>query len=194
MARLEARRGDIRLLRSADQVAVVGKPRYGGVLKIVSYTSAKISRSASPIFLIQTGYSSSSPRILPEYSLPISLVHGWNLYLMSVSAASRVPAELSLRRALEAAADSWEATLGHGVRSHSTSYVSLESPPGARREGTHAGGGSQPEERHGLAVEVFNIDRRRKTPVRRVFEQIYSYPTSFSEPRLDPRVFNQPLP
>jgi hypothetical protein len=31
-----------------------------------------------------------------------------------------------------------------------------------------AGGGSQKEERHGLAADVLRIDRRRKNPVRRV--------------------------
>jgi hypothetical protein len=38
------------------------------------------------------------------------------------------------------------------------------------RETTQAGGGSQPEERHNLAAEVHMINRRRKNPVRRVFE------------------------
>jgi hypothetical protein len=34
---------------------------------------------------------------------------------------------------------------------------------------TQDGGGSQSEERHGMAVEVHGIDRRRKNPVRMVF-------------------------
>jgi hypothetical protein len=72
---------------------------------------------------------------------------------------------------LESAAASGEATPGKGVRRQSTSLVSIESPMGMKREATHAGGGSQPEKRHALAVEVLKIDR--KNPVRRdgrVFE------------------------
>jgi hypothetical protein len=45
---------------------------------------------------------------------------------------------------------------------------------GVRLGATQAGGGSQPEVRHGLAVEVHMIDRRRKNPVRRVFGKIIS--------------------
>jgi hypothetical protein len=41
--------------------------------------------------------------------------------------------------------------------------VRLESPMGARREATHAGGGSQPQERHGEAAVVHIIDRGRMT-------------------------------
>jgi hypothetical protein len=41
---------------------------------------------------------------------------------------------------------------------------------GARLEATRDGGGSQPEERHGLAAEVHMTDRREKNPVRRIFE------------------------
>jgi hypothetical protein len=40
---------------------------------------------------------------------------------------------------------------------------------GVRLGATHDGGGSEQEERHGLAAEVHMIDRRRKNPVRRVF-------------------------
>jgi hypothetical protein len=36
--------------------------------------------------------------------------------------------------------------------------------------GYAGGGGFQPEERHGMAAEVHIIIRRRKKPVRRVFE------------------------
>jgi hypothetical protein len=46
----------------------------------------------------------------------------------------------------------------------------FEYPLWARRDATHDGGGSQPEERHGLAAEVHGIIRRQKTPVRGVFE------------------------
>jgi hypothetical protein len=56
--------------------------------------------------------------------------------------------------------------------------MNLESPLGTMREATQAGGESQPEERHGLTAEVLRIDRRRKNPVRRVFESIFPpYPT-----------------
>jgi hypothetical protein len=40
---------------------------------------------------------------------------------------------------------------------------------GVRLGATKDKGGSQPEERHGLAAEVHMIDRRRQDPVRRVF-------------------------
>jgi hypothetical protein len=40
--------------------------------------------------------------------------------------------------------------------------------PGMRLGNKHDGGGSQKEERLGLAAEVHRIDRRRKNPVRRV--------------------------
>jgi hypothetical protein len=46
------------------------------------------------------------------------------------------------------------------------SHVSFMSPLGARLEATHDGGGSQPEERHGMAAEVARIICRRKNPVR----------------------------
>jgi hypothetical protein len=50
------------------------------------------------------------------------------------------------------------------------SPVSFMSPHGARLEATHDGGGSQPEERHGLASEVLlRIIRRQKNPVGGVF-------------------------
>jgi hypothetical protein len=41
---------------------------------------------------------------------------------------------------------------------------------GTKLDATQDGGGSQPEERHGMAAEVHMIDRRQKNPVRRVFE------------------------
>jgi hypothetical protein len=99
---------------------------------------------------------------------------------------------VSRRRALELAADSREAPPRYGVRWKSTSLMSFESHLGVRRKAMHAGGGSQPEEPHGLAAEVLRIDRRRKNPVQRVFEHIFPYTTSFAERRLDPRV--QPTP
>jgi hypothetical protein len=42
-----------------------------------------------------------------------------------------------------------------------TLSMGLEPPLGARRDAAHAGGGSRPEKRHGLAVEVPWIDRRQ---------------------------------
>jgi hypothetical protein len=42
------------------------------------------------------------------------------------------------------------------------SLVSFASPQGARLEATQDGGGSQPEERHGMGAEVIMIIRRRK--------------------------------
>jgi hypothetical protein len=47
-----------------------------------------------------------------------------------------------------------------------TNTASFQSPLGARLEATHDGGGSQPEERHGLAAAVLRITCRRKNPVR----------------------------
>jgi hypothetical protein len=52
------------------------------------------------------------------------------------------------------------------------SHVSFMSPLGARLEATQDGGGSQPEERHGLAAEVLRITRRRKNPVRGFLENV----------------------
>jgi hypothetical protein len=68
------------------------------------------------------------------------------------------------------------------------SPASSKSPLGARLEATHDGGGSEPEERHGLAAEVLRIIRRRKNPVRGVFGKIFPYPPYFEERRLDPCV------
>jgi hypothetical protein len=51
------------------------------------------------------------------------------------------------------------------------SHVSFMSSLGERIEATEDGGGSQPEERHGLAAEVLRIIRRRKNPVRGVFRK-----------------------
>jgi hypothetical protein len=45
----------------------------------------------------------------------------------------------------------------------------FKSPLGARPDATQDGGGSQPEERHGMAATVLRITRRRKNPVRGVF-------------------------
>jgi hypothetical protein len=72
-------------------------------------------------------------------------------------------------------------------------HVSFKSPPGARPEATHDGGGSQPEERHGQAAAVLTITRRRRNPVRGVFGDIYPYPPSFEERRLDPCASRYPV-
>jgi hypothetical protein len=48
------------------------------------------------------------------------------------------------------------------------------------------------EERHGLAAVVLRIARRRKSPVRGVFGEIFPYPPSFEERRLDPCVLPTP--
>jgi hypothetical protein len=92
--------------------------------------------------------------------LTYSHVNGWGMYyVMSYLAARRAWAGMSSRRALEMAANNMEAMLGHGGRWQSYNLMSFESPFGARREAAHVGGGSQPEERHGLAAEVLKIDR-----------------------------------
>jgi hypothetical protein len=57
--------------------------------------------------------------------------------------------------------------------------VSFESLQESRLEASQDGGGSQPEERHGLAAEVLMIDSRLKNPVRRVFGYIISEPDIF---------------
>jgi hypothetical protein len=56
-------------------------------------------------------------------------------------------------------------------------HVSCTSPLGARLEATQDGGGSQPEERHGLAAEVLRIIRCLKKPVRGVFRRNMLVPT-----------------
>jgi hypothetical protein len=63
---------------------------------------------------------------------------------------------------------------------------------GSRLEATQDGGGTQPEERHGLAAEVLKIIRRRKSPVRGVLEKTLPYPPCFEERRLDPYVMQTP--
>jgi hypothetical protein len=68
-------------------------------------------------------------------------------------------------------------------------HVSFKSPPRARLEATHDGGGSQPEERHGLAAEVLRIIRRRKNPVRGVLENCDLLRSGDSIP-----LFYQPFP
>ena len=70
---------------------------------------------------------------------------------------------------MELAADTWEAALVTALASSRQPCESLRSPLGARPDVTQEGGGSQPEERHGLAAEVGRIIRRRKNPVRGVF-------------------------
>jgi hypothetical protein len=62
---------------------------------------------------------------------------------------------------------------------------------GARHDATHDGGGSQPDERHGLAAALLRITRRRKSPVRGVLEKL-PYPPSFEDRRLDPCVLPTP--
>jgi hypothetical protein len=89
--------------------------------------------------------------------------YGWDMCLRVCFAATRVRTDLSRRRALELVVDSREAALGHRFRWQPANHVRLESPFGARREATQAGGGSQPEERHSLAAEVHMIVRRQKT-------------------------------
>jgi hypothetical protein len=63
---------------------------------------------------------------------------------------------------------------------------------GARLDDTQDGGGSQPEERHGLAAGVLRIARRRKSPVREVFRKI-PVPTFLDDRRLDPCVLPTPF-
>ena len=92
---------------------------------------------------------------------------------------------------LELAADSWEAALGTALASSRQPCESLKSPLGARPDATQDGGGSQPEERHGLAAAVLRIARRRKSPVRGVLEK-FPYPPSFEDRRLDPCVLPTP--
>ena len=79
---------------------------------------------------------------------------------------------------LELAADSWEAALGTTLASSRQPCENLKSPLGARPDATQDGGGSQPEERHGLAAAVPRIARRRKSPVRGVLGKI-PVPTIF---------------
>jgi hypothetical protein len=67
---------------------------------------------------------------------------------------------------LEMAADSWEAALGTALASIRRPCESLRSPMGARPDATQDGGGSHPEERHGVAAAVIRIARRRESPVR----------------------------
>jgi hypothetical protein len=76
------------------------------------------------------------------------------MYLRGCFAATRVRTDVTWRWALEMAADISEARPWQGVHGQPTGLVSLESPLGPRREATQAGGGSQPEEQHGLAAEV----------------------------------------
>jgi hypothetical protein len=74
------------------------------------------------------------------------------------------------------------------------SHVSFKSPLGARPEATHDGGGSQPEERHGLAAKVLRIIRRRKNPARGVFGEYFRTCTHHLLRSGDSiHVFNQPL-
>jgi hypothetical protein len=61
------------------------------------------------------------------------------------------------------------------------------------------GGGSQPEERHGVAAEVHRIHHRQKKPVRRVFELNVFKPDIFcgaatrSASSTNPSPFRYPL-
>jgi hypothetical protein len=88
------------------------------------------------------------------------------MYPRGCFAATRVRTDVSWRRVLEVAADRREAAPRHGARYQPTNRVGFESPLGARREATQGGGGSQPEERQGMAVEVHMLIRRRKNHVR----------------------------
>jgi hypothetical protein len=55
------------------------------------------------------------------------------------------------------------------------------------------GGGSQPEERHGLAAAVLRITRRRRNPVRGVFGK-YSHTHHLLRNGNSIHVLGQPLP
>jgi hypothetical protein len=72
---------------------------------------------------------------------------------------------------LELAAESREVAQGKSARWTSTSPLEVQPPidrgEAVRHETKHAGGGSQAEERHGLAAGVLRIGRRLKSPVRR---------------------------
>jgi hypothetical protein len=57
--------------------------------------------------------------------------------------------------------------------------VSFKSPLGARLEATHDGGGSQPEERHGLAAEVRHDHLPLDKPATGVFWKNIPVPTIF---------------
>jgi hypothetical protein len=54
--------------------------------------------------------------------------------------------------------------------------VSFKAPIGARLLATKDGGGSQPEERLGMAEKVLMSIRRRKTAVRVIFGKLFPYP------------------
>jgi hypothetical protein len=71
-------------------------------------------------------------------------------------------------------------------------HASVTSPLVARLEATEDGGGSQPEERHGMAAKVLGVIRRRKNPVRGVLGKEFQYQPSFEERRLDPCVLPTP--
>jgi hypothetical protein len=72
--------------------------------------------------------------------------------------------------------------------------ASFKSPMRVRLETTQDGGGSQPKKRHGLAVEVLRIIRRREIPVRGVFGKKYSRTHHFLRSGDSILVFYQPLP
>jgi hypothetical protein len=96
------------------------------------------------------------------------------MYMRGRFAATKVRTDLGWRRALELAAEGREATHGQGARWQPTGPVGLESPLGARRETTQAGGGSHHDEkRQGLGAEVHMIIRRQKNPVRRILEYFF---------------------
>jgi hypothetical protein len=59
------------------------------------------------------------------------------------------------------------------------SHVRFESPLGVSLRATQDGGGSQPEERHGLAAKVHKIYRHRENPVHKVFGKLISLPNIF---------------
>jgi hypothetical protein len=91
------------------------------------------------------------------------------------------------------AAGSWAAAPGKGARWTTTNHVDTEPPIEGRHDAKQAGGGSQPRERHGLAAEVFMINRHRKDPVRRGFRLHISAPDFFVD-GASIHALDQPLP
>jgi hypothetical protein len=92
---------------------------------------------------------------------------------------------------LELAAGSREAALGQGALNKACDIrVSL----GVRLGATHGGGGSQPEERHGMAADVLKIDRRRKKHGTEGFRIINFRTLHLLRSGNSIIEFNQPLP
>jgi hypothetical protein len=157
LARLRARRVEIQRLRSADQ-QLSGSLSTEGFQKYYMYTSVKTSRSDSPSYFLRLAtpcmLSCLRAGALSEEGTFCG-DHGTNGYelVAGVGAGGGPP---------ESCAWTWR-------------LLTADQPCGtrvahrARREATHAGGGSQPEERHGMAAEVHMIIRHQARPVRRVF-------------------------